>query len=88
MADLVYILCAFMSLACAVLLWKGYQSSGVRLLFWSGLCFSFLAINNILLVIDLTILTEVDLSILRAIPALCGLAVLLFGFIWDERTRT
>jgi hypothetical protein len=88
MADVVYVLCALTSLACAILLWRGYRHSGFRMLFWSGLCFSFLTLNNILLVIDLAILPEVDLSIIRGIPTLCGLAVLIYGFIWDEATRT
>ena len=39
MATLVYALCALTSLACAVLLLRGYASSRVRLLLWSGLCF-------------------------------------------------
>jgi hypothetical protein len=87
-ADLVYVLCALTCTACAILLWRGYRRSGFRMLFWSGLCFSFLTLNNILLVIDLEFLPEVDLSIIRAIPTLCGLAVLIYGFIWDEAART
>jgi hypothetical protein len=88
MADVVYILCALTSIACAVLLLRSYAASGVRLLLWSGVCFSFLALNNILLVIDLTFLPNVDLSVIRAIPAAIGLALLLYGFIWDEQART
>lgn len=84
-ADAVYILCALTSMACAVLLLRSYALSKVRLLFWSGLAFSFFAINNILLVVDLTILPDVDLSALRAIPILIGLTVLLYGFIWEEQ---
>ena len=87
-ADSVYILCALTSIACARLLLRSYARSRVRLLLWSGVCFSFLAINNILLVIDLTFLPNVDLSIVRAVPTVIGLALLLYGFIWDEQTRT
>jgi len=56
------------------------------MLLWSGLCFSFLALNNILLVLDLTVLPEVDLSTVRSIPAVIGLGLLLYGFIWDEKS--
>ncbi len=86
MANVVYILCAVTSISCAVLLLRSYRASGVRMLLWSGLCFSFLALNNILLVVDLTILPEVDLSSVRIIPAVIGLGLLLYGFIWDEKS--
>jgi hypothetical protein len=87
MADIVYILCALTSLSCAILLLRGYARSHVRLLLWSGLCFCFLGINNVLLVVDLAVLPEVDLSIVRNIPNLIGLGLLIFGFVWDERTK-
>ena len=88
LADIVYILCALTSIACAVLLLRSYAHSRVRLLLWSGVCFSFLALNNILLVLDLTFLPDVDLSVIRAVPTVIGLALLLYGFIWDEQART
>ena len=84
-ADAVYGLCAITSFSCAWLLLRSYAASKVRLLFWSGLCFSFLAINNVLLVLDLTFLPQIDLSTIRAIPTLIGLMVLLYGFIWEKR---
>jgi hypothetical protein len=87
MANIVYILCAVTSISCAVLLLRSYSASRVRLLLWSGLCFSFLALNNILLVVDLTMLPEVDLSTARSIPAVIGLALLLYGFIWDAESH-
>ncbi|MDP4200167.1 MAG: DUF5985 family protein [Bacteroidota bacterium] len=87
MKNVIYVLCALTSLSCAVLLLRGYGRSKVRLLLWSGLCFAFLALNNLLLVIDLTILTQVDLSVIRSIPTMIGLSLLIFGFIWDERTQ-
>lgn len=86
-ADAVYSLCAITSMSCAWLLLRSYAASKVRLLFWSGLCFSFFAINNILLVIDLTVLPQVDLSTIRAIPTLMGLMVLLYGFIWEDQRK-
>jgi hypothetical protein len=83
MAGAVYILCALTSLACAVLLLRGYRQSGVRLLFWSGLCFIGLALNNGLLFLDKKVFPDVDLFVLRSLPALGGLMLLLYGLIWE-----
>jgi uncharacterized membrane protein YdjX (TVP38/TMEM64 family) len=84
-ATLVYVLCALTSSACAFLLLRGYGRSRVRLLLWSGLCFAGLALNNILLVIDMRVVPEMDLSVWRTLPALAGIALLLYGFVWDTR---
>ena len=81
---IVFILCALTSLACAVLLLRGYYRSRVRLLFWSGLCFVGFALNNILLVVDLRVLPSLDLSVARTSTALAGLCCLLYGLIWEE----
>lgn len=85
MATLVYVLCALTSTACAVLLLRGYARSRFRLLLWSGLCFAGLALNNVLLVIDKRVVPEMDLSVWRTLPALAGIALLLYGFVWDTR---
>lgn len=84
MIQLVYVLCALTSLACAVLLLRGYFRTHVRLLLWSGLCFVGLALNNALLVVDENTLVT-DLSNLRTLPALAGVALLVYGLIWDSR---
>jgi hypothetical protein len=57
----------------------------VKLLFWSGLCFVGLALSNILLVIDLVVIPEVSFWLPRNLLTLSGLAVLLFGLIWETR---
>lgn len=85
MATLVYALCALTSLACAVLLLRGYAGSRVRLLLWSGLCFAGLALNNILLLVDKRLVPTVDLSLWRSVPALVGVALLLYGLVWETR---
>lgn len=82
-ADVVYVLCMLTSLACAFLLWRGYQRSKARLLMWSSLCFFGLATNNALLIVDLRILPDVDFVAWRAVPALVGVALLLYGLVWD-----
>ena len=85
MATLVYALCALTSLACAVLLLRGYATSRARLLLWSGLCFAGLAANNVLLLIDKRVVPTVDLSLWRSLPALAGVALLLYGLVWETR---
>jgi hypothetical protein len=86
MAEAVYLLCAATSFACALLLLRAYFRQGTRLLLWSGLCFALLALNNMLLFVDLIIIpTAVDLSIWRSIIALGAIGVLLYVLIWESR---
>jgi hypothetical protein len=85
MATLVYVLCALTSAACAVLLLRGYLRGRVRLLLWVGLCFIGLALNNVLLFVDVRMVPAVDLSLWRSLPALAGLLVLIFGLVWETR---
>ena len=82
-ADIVYVLCALTSAACAVLLWRGYRQSRARLLMWSSFCFMGLALNNVMLIVDVRVLTQVDLAIWRTVPALIGVALLVYGLVWD-----
>lgn len=82
MHGIVYVLCALTSFLCAVLLWRGYRRSGARLLWWSAWCFVGLTLNNVLLVADMTI-PQIDLSLIRTIPALIGVALLIFGLVWE-----
>ncbi len=83
MATAVYVLCALTSLACAVLLLRAWRATRQRLLLWSALCFLFLAVNNVLLPIDLLVVPDVDLSLLRTGSACAGFAVLLLGLVWE-----
>jgi len=82
-APIVYLLCLATSLACAVLLLRAYRQSRARLLFWSGLCFVGLALNNALLYVDLVVFPQVDLFAVRSLPTLAGLLLLIYGLIWD-----
>lgn len=84
--SIVYILCALTSAGCAVLLLRGYKRSGFRLLFWTGLCFAGLALNNLLLFIDVGVVANVDLSVWRTIPAVIGVLLLMYGLVM-ETTR-
>ena len=84
MAEAVYVLCAVTSAGCAVLLWRAWMRSRVRLLLWSFLCFALLTANNVLLFVDLALVTGTDLSVPRAGSALAGLLMLLFGLVYDR----
>lgn len=84
MAGLVYIACAFLSFSCTVMLWKAYNKNNFRLLFWSSIGFFGFAVNNVLLFVDMILLTDlVDLSVIRTIPALVGMVLLIYGLIMD-----
>lgn len=82
MAATVYFMCAALSFACVVFLYQGYNNTKSRMLFWSSMGFLGFAINNILLFVDLIILSrDLDLSVVRTVPAVLGVLTLLYGFI-------
>jgi hypothetical protein len=86
MAETVYVLCALTSLGCAGLLLRGYRVSRTRLLFWSSVCFAGLALNNLLLLVDLALLpTSVDLAGLRGFVGLASLLLFIWGLIGVDR---
>lgn len=83
-ALLVYFLCAIASTTVAIMLFNNFRKNRVRFLLWSSLGFFGLALNNLLLFLDMVIFTEAtDLSVVRTIPAVVGIGILLYGFIWD-----
>ena len=72
------------SLACTLLLLRGYATSRVRLLLWSGWCFVFLTVSQALLFFDLVVFpVEVDLRPYRLLASLAGVLFLLYSFIWE-----
>ena len=83
MATVVYALCLATSLACAVLLLRGYREQRVKLLLWSGLCFAGFALGNVALIVDTIVLPATDLGVLRTLPVLAGLGILIYGMIWE-----
>jgi hypothetical protein len=80
----VYILCFLTSTACSWLLGRSYGRSKTPLLLWSSISFVFLALNNLMLVLDLVVwpAPEVDLRLPRLLLALAASCSLLFGFIY------
>ena len=86
MAEAVYLLCALTSILCAALLARSYRRQRSRLLMWSTLCFAGLAVNNILLFVDLVLTAkEVDLSVVRSGTALVSVLLLLIGLVWEDK---
>jgi hypothetical protein len=82
---LVYALCFATSGLCAFLLGRGFRRNRSRVLLWSTLCFTLLAVVNLLVIFDLVIYpTSIDLRPERMWLTLLAVAVLLFGFIWRE----
>ena len=85
MAEAVYILCGALSVACALMLLRGYLRNPSVLLLWSSICFVLLAMNNAILVTDLVIFPNIELNGMiwrNALGASAG-SLLLFGLIWE-----
>ena len=85
MSGSVYLLSAATSCLAAAMLLRGYWKSGVRLLFWSGLCFVGLTVDNIALYVDLIVVPDLDISVWRRLPGLIAMGLLLYGLIWDSK---
>jgi hypothetical protein len=79
----IYLACVAASALCAYLLQRAYRRSGTRLLIWSAVCFWLLALNNLVLGVDILFLPDNDLSLIRTFTALLAVSVLLVGFIWE-----
>ncbi|HZT87341.1 MAG TPA: DUF5985 family protein [Stellaceae bacterium] len=79
----IYLLCFFSSGLCAFLLVRAFRRGREPLLLWSAICFCLLAINNLLVFVDIILLPNVDLTALRSATALAAITVLLYGFIWE-----
>ena len=83
----VYVLCFLTSAACAWLLGRSYWANRTRLLLWSSICFGFLALNNLALVLDLVVLPTYDLRLMRLLLALAAVVALIWGFVWEVEER-
>jgi hypothetical protein len=81
---LAYAVGVLTSIFCAVLLIRSYRNQRTPLLLWCSLCFVGLALNNIILFVDLFIVPEVDLGVWRSVTALVALVLMLIGLIWEE----
>jgi len=73
------------TLLCAVLQLRAYADMRRRLLLWSGLCFLFLSISNLLVVFDLKIFLSTDLYSWRLGATALAMVLLLYGLIWESQ---
>jgi hypothetical protein len=82
-AAIVYLLCLLTSAICAFLLLRSYVRNRTRLLLWSAVCFLMLAVNNLLLVVDVLLLPDIDLRVYRNLVTFAGLLFLIYGFLFE-----
>jgi hypothetical protein len=82
-ATAVYVLCFLTSAGCSFLLVRSYRRTRMRLLLWTAMCFVMLALTNFLVVIDLVLLPDINLRAARLASSFLGVAILLYGFIWE-----
>lgn len=80
----IYVLCLLASAACTWLLLRGYRRSGTRLLLWAGVCFLFLCLNSVAVLLDILIFPSHDLQAWRHASSLFAVTVLLFGLVWES----
>lgn len=85
MAAAVYLVGILVTLACAVLLLRGYVRGRKRLLLWSGLCFTGLTLTNVLVFVDLILVPQIDLYVYRLVMASVSMGCMLYGLIWESR---
>jgi hypothetical protein len=82
-AATVYLLCFVTSAGCSALLVRSYMRNRTALLLWTAVCFVMLALNNFFVVIDLIILPNVEMTWIRGVFSLAGVATLIYGFVWE-----
>jgi hypothetical protein len=75
------------TVACSLMLFRGYRQERVRVLKWSAIFFGFLTLNNVALLVDVMVSPRVDLRLVRLIPTAIGTACLVYGFTSDYGRR-
>lgn len=85
MAEIVYSLCFLLSVLCSFMLFRKYKKSRINLLLYTGVAFALIAINNIILFLDLVVFPDAEFNgaLLRIVSGALGSTVLLFGLIWE-----
>ncbi len=81
--NIVYSLCFLTSLSCCLLLIRNYRRTKNKVLLWTAACFVLLAIDNLLVVADLILLPNIDLSGSRLLATLFAVSTLIIGFVWE-----
>jgi uncharacterized membrane protein len=86
MGEIVYVLCAVTSLACAVLLVRAWRATRSRLLLPSAVCFVGFFVNNVVLVIDEVFTANtVSLVLVRDGLNVASVTALVVGLVWGSR---
>ena len=84
-AEVIYLLCAATSLLVAALLLRQYLKRRTRLVLWSVACFAALAVNNVLVYVDLVMFTGIDLSLYRGMAGAVAMTIMVYGLVWETR---
>ena len=79
----VYLLCSLTSFVAMLLVYRSYLQSRTRLLLWTALAFVALAVDNLVLSVDIVMLPEISLLMLRHLVSLLAVGLLLYGFVWE-----
>lgn len=82
-AVIIYVVCLVASVVCAALLARSFHRYRSRILLWSSVSFTLLALNNLMMVLDLLVFPEIDLSVIRTCCSLAAACTLIYGFIWE-----
>lgn len=80
-----YLLCAATAFTCSAMLWRSYRRNGVRLLFWSSICFLGLAAENLLLYLDRITPPAIDLSMYQNLAGMAAFLALIYALIWEAK---
>jgi hypothetical protein len=81
-AEAIYLLCAATSLVAAGLLLRYYFARRTPLLLWSCVGFLGLAMNNVLVYVDVVLVPDVDLRLWRAVVGAAAMLAMVYGLIW------
>lgn len=84
LAQIAYVLCAIGSGIAAFLLLRSYFATHTKLLLWSGWCFVLLAAENLFIFLDMVVIPDYDLRLVRVALGLGGFVCLLYGLIWER----
>jgi hypothetical protein len=80
-ANAIYTLSAATSLLAAWLLWRQYLRTRTPLLLWSCIAFAGLALNNLLVLVDLGVLPDQNLALPRSIVGAAAMLTLVYGLV-------
>ena len=83
-AEAIYLLCAATSLVAAWLLFRYYVAKRTRLLLWSCVAFAGLAVNNVLVYVDMGLLPQIDLALPRTLAGAVGMVALAYALATER----